>query len=304
MPTQIEIRIRNIQKTLKVPQTGVFDLTTCLRFQAVSGYKAPIANTLDAHKRHIQKNLGFVGREIDAIYGGNTLTRIEDLLNKQLPSIPSGSSLVASRASLEFIVSEEISSEANYTKRYQFPTWPGGDSGVTIGIGYDLGYVSTKQFESDWKSILSASDYKRLVITLGKKGMVARDALTQSLKRIVVPLQAAKQVFYLSSMPKYAKDVKRIYPGVDKLPPDAQGALLSLVYNRGAGLAGDRKAEMRNIVSHVASGNLSRIATEIRNMKRLWIGQGLPGLLKRRDKEADLVLHATFNISSMECVVV
>ena len=27
--------------------------------------------------------------------------------------------------------------------------WPGGQSGVTIGFGYDLGYVTVDQFESD-----------------------------------------------------------------------------------------------------------------------------------------------------------
>jgi GH24 family phage-related lysozyme (muramidase) len=31
------------------------------------------------------------------------------------------------------------------------------------------------------------------------------------------------------------------------------------------------------------------IASQIRSMKRLWIGQGLDGLLKRRDEEAKMV---------------
>src|SRR5438067_11642326 len=28
--------------------------------------------------------------------------------------------------------------------------WPGGESGVTIGIGYDLGFATSEQFKADW----------------------------------------------------------------------------------------------------------------------------------------------------------
>jgi len=38
------------------------------------------------------------------------------------------------------IIASEVSSRAVYEKRrYGFPTWPGGRSGVTIGFGYDIG---------------------------------------------------------------------------------------------------------------------------------------------------------------------
>lgn len=33
------------------------------------------------------------------------------------------------------------------------------------------------------------------------------------------------------------------------------------------------------------------VAQQIRSMKRIWEGKNLGGLLKRRDKEADLVEH-------------
>lgn len=302
--TQIEIRIKNIQKKLNVPLNGVFDLTTCIKFIQVAKFKSPSVNTLVAYKKHIQKNLGFTGGDIDAIFGGNTLTRVEDLLSNQLPDIPAGSSLVVSTSSLDFILREEVSSEANYNLRYKFPTWPKGDSGITIGIGYDIGYVTSAQFENDWKSRLSPSDYNLLTTVVGKKGDSAKLALTNDIKRIVIPLQAAKEVFYLVSMPKYAKAVRAIYPGVEKLPPDAQGALLSLVYNRGASLVGERRLEMKNIIAHVASKNLSRIAREILNMKRLWTGIGLSGLLRRREKEADLVLNATYHLSFDKLAIV
>jgi GH24 family phage-related lysozyme (muramidase) len=54
-------------------------------------------------------------------------------------------------------------------------------------------------------------------------------------------------------------------------------------------LKGSRRAEMARIRDLVPSKNYSAIAQEIRNMKRIWKGKGLDGLLRRRDKEASLV---------------
>ncbi len=33
------------------------------------------------------------------------------------------------------------------------PIWPGGESGITIGIGYDLAHVNHKQFRQDWSHL-------------------------------------------------------------------------------------------------------------------------------------------------------
>jgi GH24 family phage-related lysozyme (muramidase) len=46
---------------------------------------------------------------------------------------------------------------------------------------------------------------------------------------------------------------------------------------------------MRAVRDAVAAGDLQEIATQIRAMKRLWVGKGVDGLLKRRDAEARLV---------------
>ena len=32
--------------------------------------------------------------------------------------------------------------------------WPGGESGVTIGIGYDLGQASRSKISADWSSLV------------------------------------------------------------------------------------------------------------------------------------------------------
>lgn len=166
--------------------------------------------------------------------------------------------------------------------------WPGGDSGITIGLGYDLGYESAGDFQNDWQPLLSAGDFTALTQVIGLKGTDAK-AKAPGLKTIKIKSSDAESVFLERSVPKYQKLTQQAFPGVDDLPADAQGALFSLVYNRGAGMNGDSRAEMRAIRDLVPQGDLQGIADQIRAMKRLWEGKGLDGLLKRRDAEADLV---------------
>jgi hypothetical protein len=109
------------------------------------------------------------------------------------------------------------------------------------------------------------------------------------LKAISIPFEVASQVFYKSTLPRYASSTRATYPGVEKLPADAQGMLLSLVYNRGAKLTGPARAEMAAIKPLVAGGvkNLDAIADQFESMVRLW--PDLPGLRKRREREAELI---------------
>ena len=166
--------------------------------------------------------------------------------------------------------------------------WPGGSSGITIGIGYDLGYESADDFTSDWQPLLSAGDFTTLTQVVGLKGTSAQ-AKASSLKTIKIKTSDAETVFLERSVPKYQKLTQQAFPGVDDLPADAQGALFSLVYNRGTSMEGDSRKEMRAIRDAVPNKDLQTIADQLRAMKRLWVGKGLDGLLKRRDAEADLV---------------
>jgi GH24 family phage-related lysozyme (muramidase) len=173
--------------------------------------------------------------------------------------------------------------------------WPGGASGITIGIGYDLGYVTAADFDGDWKSALSDADHAALAAVVCLKGNDAK-AKAPSLKAIRITLADAEQVFLERSVPTYQKQTEQAFPGVDDLPADARGALLSLIYNRGPRMTDSTKnpqledrREMRAIRDAVANGDLQTIADQLRAMKRLWAGKGMAGLLKRRDAEADLV---------------
>src|SRR5690349_17254159 len=53
--------------------------------------------------------------------------------------------------------------------------WPGAKSGITIGIGYDLGYVTVDHFESDWGEYLTANPRERLKAVVGLTGIRAKN---------------------------------------------------------------------------------------------------------------------------------
>lgn len=169
--------------------------------------------------------------------------------------------------------------------------WPGGESGITLGIGYDIGFVTPEQLEEDWSQHLGSDQIERLKTAIGLKGESARQRASE-FKDITVTRAQAEEVFTNKTLPLHSQRTEGAFPGADQLPADAQGALVSLVFNRGPALSGDSRAEMRAVRDAVAQGNLQEIANQIRAMKRLWVGKGLDGLLKRRDAEADLVESA------------
>ncbi len=170
--------------------------------------------------------------------------------------------------------------------------WPGGFSGVTIGIGYDLGYVTLDQFESDWGSYLSRMILDRLRSTVGLRAIRAKNKAAEYTD-IRIRRADAEEVFRLKTLPLFQFKAAQAFPGFDQLPLDVQGALVSLVYNRGTSMVDrpgeDRRKEMRAIRDAVAAGDLAEIAKQLRSMKRLWIGKHLDGLITRREAEAQLV---------------
>ena len=175
------------------------------------------------------------------------------------------------------------------------PGWPGGQSGVTIGFGYDLGYVTVDQFESDWGERVRAEVCKRLRAVVGLRAQRARNRVGE-LADIRVTRSAAEQVFETRTLPLYELRTAQAFPGVEALPEDARGALVSLVYNRGTSMVDnspeDRRREMRAVRDAVAKGDLAEIAAQLRAMERLWHGKGMGGLVARREEEAQLVESA------------
>jgi GH24 family phage-related lysozyme (muramidase) len=203
-----------------------------------------------------------------------------------------------SQAAIDLIVGEEVSGKNTYEKRYRHPVWPGGSSGVTIGIGYDVGAgVNDKaQLWSDWRGRIPDHMIAALEPAIGVTGERARALAARLRDKVDVPWDAAISVFERVDVPRWYLRCARALPNFDELSPDCKGALVSLAYNRGAsfgkqrdpGDSQDRYREMRAIRQHMTERRFERIPGECRSMKRLWRDKGLDGLLARRDREASM----------------
>lgn len=206
-----------------------------------------------------------------------------------------------SKKSLDLILDFEVGGGENYYNKFlKNPTWPEGQSGVTIGVGYDLGYVNKTEFSEDWKD-LPKEIFDRLYKVVGIKGYNAKN-LIRGLKDINIPWDLALKVFNNKTVTKFWNLTKETFPNFDNLPEDAKGGLVSLVFNRGNALEGDRRREMKlirdgmQLVSTYDQKALTFIANQIRNMKRIWIGGSIEkGMSRRRDAEANLIENSLNN---------
>jgi hypothetical protein len=208
-----------------------------------------------------------------------------------------------SKTSFDLIIYYEVGGESAYNKSYSKPTWPGGSSGVTIGIGYDIGYNTAASLKADWSGIISDSIIERLASCAGVKGSMARDAVLD-VNDITIPWEAAKSVFVKKTLPRFKSECIRAFPGSDKLHPDAFGSLVSLVFNRGPATTGKNREEMARIRAALTGQTkvtdiYDYIADELIAMKRVWANTNLTGLLKRREQEAQLVRSAKSSSSSI-----
>jgi GH24 family phage-related lysozyme (muramidase) len=199
-------------------------------------------------------------------------------------AVPAGAKAAFSEKALDLIISFEGLNQPG--------KWPGGASGIAIGYGYDLGHVTAEKFESDWAGCFTPPQFARLREAIKKAGASAQ-ALAARLADIKCRAADSRRVLLECSIPEFVERTRQAFPGFDELPSDAQGALVSLVYNRGAGMkdsaGANNRLEMRAIRDLVPLGDLAGIAAQLRSMKRLWAGKGMDGLLRRREAEAALV---------------
>jgi GH24 family phage-related lysozyme (muramidase) len=195
--------------------------------------------------------------------------------------------LIPARA-VDLIIAFEVGSPEVYDAKYRHPTWPGGASGVTVGIGYDLGHTAPRVIALDWEAHPHAV---RLAGASGTTGPLARE-LARRMADIAIEYGYARQVFDQTSLVEHYRIARRVFGAnhFDALPPPAQGALVSLVFNRGGAMAGERRREMRVIRDDcLPRGDTHCIATQLRAMARLWAGTDIEaGMRRRREAEAAL----------------
>ena len=193
--------------------------------------------------------------------------------------------MVPSSKAIQMI--EQFETGGNYQTK---AVWPGGQSGVTIGIGFDLGYATLGDLIDFWADLITdASTYADMKKCVGVTGLQAKVLLPQV--HISIPYTFAKLVYEKRTIPKYSQMTYDAFPNCINLNGDSFGALVSLVINRGPGMVDapgeDNRLEMRQIRDAMASLNFAAVPDMIRSMKRLW-PVGLDGLLKRRAAEDDL----------------
>ena len=215
----------------------------------------------------------------------------QEALSDLTPTLPppEPANAACRRAAAALIIRWEVSSPAFYRKRLETPIWPGGASGVTWGIGYDGGHQTRAVIADDWQD---HEHVVRLGDTAGITGQRARTILPR-FQDIPTGFDHASRVFEERSLVEYERRAERAFRnGFTELRPNACGALISLVYNRGAAMTGDSRREMRAIRDQcVPAQDNACIAREIRAMTRLWRGTvNEKGLSARRESEALLAL--------------
>jgi len=195
-----------------------------------------------------------------------------------------------SKKALKLIYDYEVGGgEGYYNKYLKFFTWPSLYSGPTIGIGIDCAYYTPDEL-ADIFHYLPTKQRILVENASGKKGEAGKQ-YTKVLRdaKIEMPWSIAEKTFLMTTWKKFASLAEAVFPQLDELCDDAYGAIVSLVFNRGGSLKGDSRTEMREIKRLVPLKDYEGIATQIRKMKRIWIGKNVDGLLKRRDEEASLV---------------
>ena len=206
------------------------------------------------------------------------------------PAAPAASTLKIAQEAKDLIIEFEVSSPAIYTQRHQSPTWPGGNSGVTIGVGFDLGWCSAASFAEAWKGILADTQAGVLSPVCQVKADQAQAQVAQpAVKAVRVTWDQASTQFD-RHLPLFIGETAGAFPNCDGLPPESFGALVSLVYNRGGSVANKpRREEMYNIANLMTAKNYAAVPAQIRAMKRLWQDvPGAEGLVQRRELEAKL----------------
>lgn len=205
------------------------------------------------------------------------------------PAVPAGRRELDPLATA-LITRWEVTSEAVYVRKYQGVICPGGASGPTIGIGYDLGHQTASTIRADWRA---HADVARLATGSGQVGPAKCAAWRAQHRDVRVPLAMAQAVFEESTLPAYTRAAERALgkQAWAGLPIPYRAGMKSLGYNRGWSMVGERRREMRAIRDDcVPPADAACGARELLSMCRLWAGTpNDAGLCGRRKDEARVI---------------
>lgn len=194
-----------------------------------------------------------------------------------------------SAKSFDFLVNQEDGSETYYDRTEAHFDWPGGASGPTVAIGYDLGYVTVNECINDWTGIIPHDTIGKMIEGVQLTGERAHLFVQTNRTEVTITWAEALQEFTERELPKWEHRMELALPNWGLLTPDCKGALLSLGYNRGTGGFNSnlpRYTEMAQIRVAMAHQQLAQIPGLIRGMVRLWPNSS--DLRRRRVLEAQL----------------
>jgi hypothetical protein len=194
--------------------------------------------------------------------------------------------LCISKESKELILYYETGGSSYYTAKLEKPTLPPGASGITIGIGYDLGYNTPAQIRADWTGHLPAQQIERLVSVSGLTQARARAAMSR-VADIRIPWATALAVYDKKTTPRFASITTKAYPGLTKMNYDIQGVILSTTFNRGASFKGDRRRELLWTRNDIHAGKSNKLSSYQLQMRRLW--PTIRGLQRRYTAHAGMI---------------
>lgn len=195
-------------------------------------------------------------------------------------------------AVVALVVRWEVGSPAQYVRRYQGVICPGGASGPTVGIGFDLGHNTQAAIRAAWAS---SPHVDALASGSGVVGPDACKAWRAQHHGIRTPYDDAIRTFTAHDWPRYSAMAERAYRrGWEGLTYPHQAALTSNGYNRGFSFLGSRRTEMRHVRDTCVPGNNAPCtAGQLRASCRVWDSQPdiRKGLCARRHAEADFAVR-------------
>ena len=131
------------------------------------------------------------------------------------------------RGSLRFLLEKE-----GYVGK---PYWPGGNSGVTLDPGVDLGYADWELVERVYRPLVNDRGWRAMERARGVRGSDAK-GLVPVLRRAGIRISEADALALMEVVAEpYWLGIVQRFPVLKRetTPEEVQTAMLSLAYNRG-----------------------------------------------------------------------
>jgi hypothetical protein len=165
------------------------------------------------------------------------------------------------------------------------PYWPGGESGVTLDPGVDLGHADETLVVRCYHDVLVEREMQACLRAMGNTGHSARRRLQKNrrLQGIRITADEASLIFPKVALPYWRAAVGR-WPELREAPPPVQTVVLSLSYNRGPA-----NRDLAPIGEPIRATDYEALADVVEEMQD---NHRLVGIQQRRDREAAYVRRA------------